>query len=108
MNPSDDELIDAMLRSQFDGPVLDEGFSRRVMQRLPQHRRRVAWWPVWGGLLAGAAACWLALLSSPLLQTGWREWVSGEWSAPAITVLLAMIDMALLALIWGVAEADHR
>ncbi len=107
MNPSDDELIDALLRSQFDGPVLDEGFSRRVVQRLPQHRRRVAW-PVWGGMLAGAAACWLALLSSPLLQTGWREWVSGEWSAPAITVLLAMIGMALLALIWGVAEADHR
>lgn len=106
MNQSRDDAIEALLRKQFDGPVADEGFSQRLMQRLP--RRRRATWPLWGGVVAGAVACWLALLSSPLLQTGWREWVSGESSAPAITVMLAMLGMALLALAWGVAEAsDH-
>ena len=105
MNPSNDELIDALLRSQFDGPVLDEGFSRRVVQRLPQHRRRVAW-PVWGGMLAGAATCGLALLFSPVVDAGWRDCLGGHWSAPAVTLLLAILGMAVLALVWGVAEAE--
>lgn len=107
MNPSQDAMIDALLRKQFDGPALDEGFSRRVMQRLPQRRRRVAW-PVWGGILVGAVACWLALLFSPAVDAGWHDCLGGHWSAPAVTLLLAMLGMAVLALAWGVAEADDR
>lgn len=107
MNPSEDEMIDALLRKQFDGAMLDDGFSQRVMQRLPQHRRRVAW-PVWGGMLLGVFACWLALSFSPLVDAGWRDCLSGHWSAPAVTLLLAMLGMAVLALAWGVTEADDR
>lgn len=107
MNHELDDAIEALLRKQFDGPVRDEGFSRRVMQRLPRRRRRVSW-PLWSGIVAGAVACWLALLSSPLPRTGWRDWMSGDWSAPAVLLLLAALGMAMLALAWGVAEAgDH-
>ncbi|HEY3521147.1 MAG TPA: hypothetical protein VGK80_08915 [Rhodanobacteraceae bacterium] len=106
MNHDRNDAIEALLRKQFEGPVPDEGFSRRLMQRLP-HRRRVAW-PMWGGIPLGAVACWLALLRSPLLRIGWRDWVSGHWSASAITILLAMLGMVMLALIWSVAEADDR
>jgi len=107
MNPSRDDAIESLLRSQFDGPVRDEGFSEQLMQRLPHRRRRVAW-PVWGGMLVGAAACWLALLPSPLVDAGWHDWAGGHWTASAVAVLAAMLGMALLALAWGVAEADDR
>jgi hypothetical protein len=107
MNPSQDDAIEALLRRQFDGPVPDAGFSRRVMQRLPRRRHRVVW-PLWAGILSGAAACWVVLQFSRLLQIGWHDWLGGHWSASAVTVLLAMIGMILLTLAWGVAEADDR
>jgi hypothetical protein len=106
MNQEPDDMIDTLLRRQFDGPVPDEGFSGRVMHRLPR-RRRVSW-PLWLGIAAGALACWLALLSSPLLHIGWRDWVHGDWSAPAITMSLVVLGMAMLALAWGVTEARDR
>ena len=107
MNQSQDDEIEVLLRSRFEGPVRDEGFSVRVMQALPQRRRRTTW-PLWGGVLAGACACWLTLLHSSLLRAGWRDWVSGDWSVSAITLLLVMLGMAMLALVWGVAEAEDR
>jgi hypothetical protein len=54
------------------------------------------------------AACWLALLRSSLLRVGWQDWANDHWSAAAITVLLVMLGMAMLALVWGVAEAEDR
>jgi hypothetical protein len=107
MNQSQDDLIETLLRRQFEGSVPDGGFSRRVMQRLPQRRRRVTW-PVWGGALVGAGACWLALLFSPVVDAGWRDWMSGEWSAPAIMLLLVALGMAMLAMAWSIAECRDR
>ena len=107
MNHASDDAIDKLLREQFDGPIHDEGFSERMLQRLPPRRSRVAW-PLWAGMLAGACACWLALLPSPLLHAGWRDWSSGAWSTSTVIVLLAMVTMAVLALAWGVAEVDDR
>lgn len=108
MSDERDDAIEVLLRRQFEGPVRDEGFSARVMQRLPRRGRRHVGWPVWGGILAGVAACWLVLLRSPLLRAGWRDWMSDDWSTPAITVLLVMLGMVMLALAWGVAEAEDR
>jgi hypothetical protein len=106
-NQPQDDAIEALLRGQFDGPLPDDGFSERVMQRLPTRRRRVAW-PLWAGVLAGMGACWLGLLSAPLLQVGWRDWAGGELSAPAIILLSVAAGMSLLASWWSVAEADNR
>jgi hypothetical protein len=107
MSHQHDDAIEALLRKQFDGPVSDEGFSERVLRRLPPRRRRMAW-PLRAGVVTGMGACWLSLLFSPLLHVGWRNWMGGELSPSAIAVLLAIAGMSLLASWWGVAEADDR
>ena|SRR5690348_11746970 len=107
MNQEQDDQIEALLRRQFDGPTPDQGFSQRVMQALPPRRHR-AIWPLWSGVLAGACSCWLVLLRSSLLRMGWRDWTNDHWSAPAITALLVMLGMAMLALVWSVAETEDR
>ena len=101
----EDDAIDALLRRQFEGAVPDDGFCDRVMQRLPARPRRRAW-PLWSGIAAGAAACALSLSSTPMVHLGWRDWVGGELSAPAIALLLALAGMSLLAMCWSLAEAD--
>ena len=103
----EDDAIEALLRKQFDGPVRDDGFSERVMERLPPRRRRIAW-PLWAGVVVGTGACWLSLSTAPLLHVGWRDLMGGELSAPAITLLLAIAGMSLLASWWSVTEADDR
>ncbi len=106
MNPSPEDEVEALLHEQFDGPIADNGFSDRLMRQLP-HRRRRATWPLWTGILTGAAACWLTLLPSPLLHLGWRDSVNGEWSAASVSMLLVMLVMVMLALAWAVVEADN-
>jgi hypothetical protein len=106
MTPSrEDDMIDTLLRRQFEGAVPDDGFCDRVMQHLPARPRRRAW-PLWSGIVAGAAACALSLASTPAVQLGWHDWLGGEPSAPAIVLLLALTGMSLLAMCWSLAEAD--
>lgn len=103
MNDPADDAIETLLRQQFEGAVPDEGFCDRVMQQLPSPRRR-ATWPVWTGLLVGAASCWMSLQATSLLRIGWHDWVHGEWSVPAIVLLLVMAGMSLLASGWALLE----
>lgn len=107
MNQSQDDVIEGLLRAQFDGPVRDEGFNRRVMQRLPQRRRRIVW-PLWAGVVAGAAMCWIALLPSRLLRNGWQDWTGGHWSVAGTAMFSSVAVMILLAVAWGVAEINDR
>ena len=107
MNHPDDEEIEALLRKQFHGSIPDDGFSDRVMQQLPR-RRRPAVWPLWAGILAGTGACWLSLLPSQLLHVGWQNWISGELSASAITLMSVIAVMSLSALWWATMEAQDQ
>ncbi len=107
MNHSDDHEIEALLQAQFEGSVPDDGFSDRLLQQLPSRRRRAAC-PLLVGILAGMAACWLSLSSTPLLRIGWQDWISGELSMPAITLLSGMVGMSLLALLWTMMEAEDH
>lgn len=102
-----DEMEDALLRKQFEGPVPDDGFCDRVMEQLPTRRRRNNW-PLAAGALAGMATCWFSLLLSPIAYVGWRDWLSGDPSASAIALFISMMGMAILALAWTIAEADDR
>lgn len=107
MNDETDDAIDVLLRQQFEGPVPADGFCDRVMAQLPARRRRNDW-PLAAGALAGIATCWFSLWFSPITCVGWRDWLSGELSASAIALFIAMMGMAILALAWTIAEADDR
>ncbi|HEX4080159.1 MAG TPA: hypothetical protein VHX61_14955 [Rhizomicrobium sp.] len=107
MSDPRDDMVDALLRETFDGPVADDGFCDRVMRRVPRRRRRVVW-PLAAGLFAGTGLCWFCRLSSPLLRLGWRTWPNGEPAASAIAILLTMAAISLLALGWTSAEADDH
>jgi hypothetical protein len=104
----DDDAIEALLRKTFEGPVADDGFAARVMQRLPRRRRRRTAWPIATGILAGAATCWLSLFSAPLLAVAGQDWMNGELSASAITLMLAMASVSIAASWWTLAEGDDR
>ncbi len=105
MNHPDDNEIEALLRTQFDGSVSDDGFSDRVMLQLPPRRRPTAW-PLLAGILAGVGACGLSLLSTPLLHVGWQDWISGEMSPTAMTIMAVVAGMSLLACLWTTMEAE--
>lgn len=107
MNDKTDEVLDALLREQFDGPVPDGGFCDSVMTRLPARRRR-SLWPLVAGAFAGVAACGFSLRSSPIAIDGLRDWLSGDISASALTLLGAMVCMAILAAAWTIAEANEQ
>lgn len=101
--PHDD--IEALLRDAFDGPVPDDGFCHCVVERLPRARRRQLW-PLAAGMAVGAVTSSLYLLSSPLARAGWRDWLGGEHSMPAIVLMLTAIGISVLALGWMAAEAE--
>lgn len=107
MNHSDNNEIEVLLLTQFDGAVPDNGFSDLVMQRLPRRRRRAAW-PLLAGIAAGVAACWLSLLYTPLLHVGWQNWIGGELSVSAITLMTVISGMSLLACWWTTMEAEQH
>lgn len=108
MNDTSNESIDAQLRKAFEGPVLDGGFSDRVMRALPS-RRAPRRWLVPAYVVAGAGACWFALASTSLVQGAGHDWAGGRLSSPVLALLAAMVGMALLAAWWAMAEAaDSR
>lgn len=108
MSDPHDDAIEALLRQQFDGPVVDGGFCERVMQRLPPRRQHVAW-PLWTGIASGVGFCWASLVMAAPLHVGWRDWLHGDWSAAGVvTLLLITACMSLLALGWALAEPADR
>lgn len=107
MNDEMEDNLDALLRKQFEGPVPDDGFCDRVMDRLPASRRRYEW-ALAAGALTGMAMCWFTLWSAPITYVGWRGLLSGELSASAIALFISMMSMAILALAWTIAEVDDR
>lgn len=108
MNDPSDDALDALLREQLDGPVPADGFTERVMARLPPRRHRLRTWPMVAGFGGGMAACWLSLRSLPLMDTGWKDWLALEPSASAMTLLAIVSGVSLLAALWALGEADER
>ena len=102
-----DDVIDGLVREQFNGPVLDDGFCERVMGQIPARRRRNNW-PLAAGFLAGLLACWANLWSASITYVGWQDWLTGELSVSVIALFLSMALMAILALTWIIAEADDQ
>ncbi|HET8900179.1 MAG TPA: hypothetical protein VFN09_15535 [Rhodanobacteraceae bacterium] len=105
MNDTQNETLDALLQQQFAGPVADDGFAERVMQRLPPRRRRA--WPLAAGVLAGMVTCGLCLMYSPGLHAGWRDWLLGRVSVAALVLFVVMAGMSALAAWWAMTEAGE-
>lgn len=107
MNEPHDDTIESLLRRQFPGPVADDGFCDKVMLALPPRRRRIAW-PLWLGVLLGAGACGVSLAGVPVLQAGMRDGLAGTLSASLIGMVVVMAAIALLTLVWSLAESGRR
>lgn len=105
MNEADDDAIEALLRADFEGPVEIGDFGDRVMAGLPR-RRPHAWLPR-AGILLGAVAGWLSLLSAPALRTGWRDLLDGAWAGAGVALVLTIGATSLLALAWAVMEGGE-
>jgi hypothetical protein len=101
---SEDDAVHGLLRKSFEGPTPEDGFTDRVMERLPS-RRRVGW-PKVAGIAAGIGACWPVLASAPLLASGWQDWTRGEVSTSAIALLFVTACASLAAAWWALAEGD--
>ncbi|MDP1739058.1 MAG: hypothetical protein Q8L23_16645 [Caulobacter sp.] len=107
MNEEMEDVFDIRLPERFEGPVPDRGFCDRVMDQLPSRQRHIKW-PMAAGTAAGLATCGFSLWFAPIMHIGWRDWLSGELSAPVIALFFSMMSMAILALAWAAAEADDR
>ena len=107
MNDARDDVFDVLLCQHFEGSVPDDGFCESVMDRLPAKRNRNKW-PMAAGTVAGVATCWFSLWWAPIAYIGGQDWLSGQLSASAMTLFIAMMCMAILALAWTIAEADDR
>ncbi len=107
MSTEQHDPLNKILLDEFEGPVPDDGFSARVMDVLPARRRRQAW-PLALGIAAGGVLCWLSLLIAPFSRVGWHDWMGGNLSTPAVTLMAAMAGLTLLALAWTASEADDR
>lgn len=98
-----DRKLDDLLRTSFDGPVADDGFSARVMQALPprrEHRR----WLVPGAAAAGSLIAWLALMPSPLWRQVAQEWLAGNPGGATLGVAALVFGLGLVACAWSLEE----
>lgn len=105
MNDRHDVSLEALLRRQFDGPVPDDGFSDHVMQQLPPRRRR-RHWQLPAAMTIGLGASVLSLSSTSLISHGWQDCVHGQFSIPALILLLTVVGVSLAASWWALAESD--
>ncbi|MCH1908269.1 hypothetical protein SQW19_09300 [Stenotrophomonas acidaminiphila] len=106
MNDPRQRDLGTLLRREFEGPVADDGFSDRVMRRLPP--RRSLRWPLWLGLSVGAGAAGWALAQTPLLRVGWQEWLAGQFSAAGIGMWLMSMGIAWLVAAWALSADASR
>jgi hypothetical protein len=97
--------IENLLQERFQGPVADDGFSTKVMQRLPR-RSRFDGWPAALGALSGLLACGFCLRSAALPQIGWHNWLYVRLSSSEITLIVAAAGTSLLGMALMMAEAD--
>jgi hypothetical protein len=99
-----DKKLDELLRLEFPGVVLDDGFTARVMRTLPNRPPRRAWlMPI--ACLSGGLLAWLALLPASLWQQIASEWpASGIGSGAVVLMTAVMLTMGLLGCVWALEE----
>lgn len=94
---NDDLASEAKLKAQFVLPPDDDGFSDRVMQRLPNRRHRRNW-PLLTGFGMGVVSCGLAVFGGSIVPAG--DGVPISWAVQ----LLMMAFISALSFIWIFTE----
>ncbi len=97
--------IEDLLRERFEGAVPEDGFSGKVMQRLPQRRRFQGWLPAVGVLL-GAVASGVGLFWGRLPEVVWRGGTSGHMTGAVIVWMAIAGGISMMGMGWAVVEGD--
>ena len=102
-NASDDS-IDALLASDAEVPIADDGFSARVVAALAARRPAASPWLkpalILGATLAGAAIATFVAPVGPTLLAGFADLAALRPDSPAaIAALLAAISLAVAAFV---------
>jgi hypothetical protein len=87
----DNDWMDALLRTQRAEPVADDGFSRRLVSRLPRHRL-LRWRPVPVLTLVGCVLAAPSVLNSRTLT---------DLAAVVSSYGLVTLGLAAVGLAWG-------
>lgn len=105
MTDVQDQLIDELLRREFDRAIPDDGFSSRVVAALPAGERPRRWVvPI--ALVVGGLSAWASLGPAPLWLLAAEEWAAGR-PATALVVTMALgLGAGLMACAWALVEAE--
>ncbi|GGA84726.1 hypothetical protein GCM10011521_23930 [Arenimonas soli] len=98
-----DPQLDDLLRRNFPGAVADDGFSARVMRRLPP-RRGPRPWLLPGAAVTGSLVAWLALMSSPVWQQVAQEWLADDFGAASAGIGVLLLGVTLVSCAWALEE----
>lgn len=93
---NDDLPLEALLKEQLALPRGDDGFCDRVMQQLPQRRRRPNW-PLLTGFGLGVVACGWAVYGSGIAAD---NGASSSWMAQLLVVAL----ISAMSAVWIFTE----
>lgn len=99
-----DDALDALLSREFDGPVIDDGFSARVMGALPPRRPWTTWVLPTAAVVGGAFA-WAALAPSPLWREVATEMAAGSSTGAALAFIALLLGLGVLGVAWALEES---
>jgi hypothetical protein len=96
---NDDPAYEALLKEQFALPHGDDGFCDRVMQQLPQRRRRLNW-PLLTGFGMGVVSCGLAVYATQVSYGGSIAPADTGVSISWVVQLLVVALISAMSLVW--------
>jgi hypothetical protein len=103
VNETQDQELDEWLRREFEGPIVDDGFTTRVMRLLPPRARKRTW-PLPAAATAGGLMAWLALSPSPLVELAALEWLAADFGRSSAMLLALLFGTVLLGCAWALEE----
>ncbi|GGX21090.1 hypothetical protein [Undibacterium macrobrachii] len=97
--------IEALLSDAYDGPVADDGFSVRVMQKIPAQRKTHHSYSLIA-FAAGLFALMWQVLSSSLFEKAWHDLAQAQFSVTVMVLFAVFFGASLLVSAWALTEAE--
>lgn len=104
LDDASDPRLDDLLRRHFPGAVADDGFSARVMRRLPP-RRAPRTWLLPAAAVVGSLLAWLALMPSPVWRQVAQEWLARDFGAASVGIGVLLLAVTLVSCAWSLEES---